>query len=166
MVKSKGDIFPDGGGKWAYNSQNSISPHMAKPKGFSTMCWLGLILDGLGIVFALITAIYERIATLAKWPSLIELEIVQSDAQIMYLLIGGFVCGAQAAMLVEMLHRRINRIRGLVITILATVALAYLDTLAIPEDPFNAWAMLVEFLLAAIPLAYFCRKPVYDYLNG
>jgi len=154
--------------EWAYNNQNpiSISPHMAKPKGFSTMCWLGLILNGLYTVFALITAIYERIATLAKWPSLIELEIFQSDAQIPYIIIGGFVCGAQVAMLVDMLHRRINRIRGLVIAILATVALTYLDTLSIPEDPFNAWAMLIEFLLAAIPLAYFCRKSVYDYLKG
>lgn len=139
---------------------------MAKPKGFSTMCWLGLILDGIGIFFAFFAAVYERIGRLAKWPSLIELEIFQSDVQILYLLIGGFVCAAQAAMLVDMLRKRINRIRGLMATILATIALSYLDTLAIPEDPFNAWAMLIEFLLAAIPIIYFCRKPVYDYLNG
>ncbi|WP_254961622.1 hypothetical protein [Cyanobium sp. BA5m-10] len=155
--------------KWPRVTHNSgclVLGRMAKPKGFGTMCWLGLMLNGFGIVFALFVAVYERIDSLVKWPSLIELEIFQSDAQIMYLLIGGFVCAAQAAILVDLLRRRINRIRGLVVTILAAVALAYLDTLAVPEDPFNPWSMLIELLLAAIPIVYFCRKSVYDYLDG
>lgn len=139
---------------------------MAKPKGFSIMCWLGLISNGIGMFFALLAAVYERISSVVKWPSLIELGIFQTEAQGLYLVIGGFVCAAQAAILLDMLQRRINRIRGLMVTILATVALAYLETLATPDDPLNAWAMLIEFLLAAIPAVYFCRIPVYDYLDG
>ena len=139
---------------------------VAKPKGFNTMCWINIILNGFGISFGFLIAAYDRIGRLVDWPSLVELEVFESDVQILYMTLGIFVWGAQAAMLVDMLRNRKNRIRGLVLTTGADIALTYLETLALPNDPFNSWSILITFLLSAILLMYFCRKSVYEYLNG
>ena len=44
-------------------------------------------------------AAYDRIGRLVDWPSLVELEVFESDVQILYMTLGIFVWGAQAAML-------------------------------------------------------------------
>lgn len=130
------------------------------------MCWINIILNGFGISFGFALAAYDRIGRLANWPSLVELKIIENEVQLFYWTLGIFVYGAQAVMLVDMLRNRKNRIRGLVLTTSADIALIYLETLALPDDPFNIWSVLITLLLGAIPLIYFCRKSVYDYLNG
>ena len=130
------------------------------------MCWINIILNGFGISLGFLIAAYDRIGSLVDWPSLVELEVFESDVQILYMTLGIFVWGAQAAMLIDMLRNRKNRIRGLVLTTGADIALTYLETLALPNDPFNSWSMLITFLQSAILWMYFCRKSVYEYLNG
>jgi hypothetical protein len=155
-------------------SQNNHSPATLpqnasrKPKGFSTMCWIGLILSGIGFAYSWFLIIWQILLheRLNIVPSLVSLGINSSDTEIFYESILFFVYGSQLGLLAEMLQKRANRIRGLLVTFMVDIIIGYLESQSSTNDmATTSLTMLVMILQYAIPTAYFCRQPVYSYLK-
>lgn len=130
------------------------------------MCWLGIILNGFALVFCLIVVAYQVVYIFASIPSLVALGLFESDAAMALSFPRIFINGAQLLFLCRMLFCRENRIRGLLITFGADILISFLEALASPANYLpNAIAIILVFALYAIPVLYFCRKPVYEYLD-
>jgi len=139
---------------------------MAKPKGFSTMCWLGIILNGLALAFCLIVVAYQIAYIFASIPSLVALGLFESDTATAIIFPRIFINGFQLFFLCRILFPRENKIRGLMITFAADILVTFLEALASPANYLpNAIGIILVFALYAIPALYFCRKPVYEYLD-
>ena len=141
---------------------------MAKPKGFSTMCWLGIILSSIGIIYSIFVVIWQGWlhGKLNIAPSLVTLGIIESDAETFYESILLFVYMFQCAFLYEMLQKRLNRIRGLLITFAADILISYLELQLWQGDALEKnFLLLFLVLLYVVPTIYFCRQPIYAYLD-
>lgn len=141
---------------------------MAKPKGFSTMCWLGTILSSIGIIYSIFVVIWQGWlhGKLNIAPSLITLGIIESDAETFYESILLFVYMFQCAFLCEMLQKRLNRIRGLLITFAADILISYFELQLWQGDALEKnFLLLFHVLLYVAPTIYFCRQPIYAYLD-
>jgi len=141
---------------------------MAKPKGFSTMCWLGIILSSIGIIFSFFVVVWQGLLheRLNIAQSLVTLGIIKSDAETFYLSIQFFVYMFQCSFLIKMLQKRLNCIRGLLITFAADILIGYLVQQSWQGDALEKnLSLLFLVLLYVVPTIYFCRQPIYAYLD-
>jgi len=141
---------------------------MAKPKGFSTMCWLGIILSGLGGTFSFLVVLWQYYLhdKFKLVPSLVELEILNSEAEFILYCLWFFVYLAQLGYLAEMLKNRTNKIRPMLRMFAADFALTLISCTFTPNDfSLNLFSIIFAIIFIAIPIAFFCRQPVYDYLE-
>ena len=65
-----------------------------------------------------------------------------------------------------MLQKRLNRIRGLLITFAADILISYLELQLWQGDALEKnFLLLFLVLLYVVPTIYFCRQPIYAYLD-
>lgn len=132
------------------------------------MCWLGIILSSIGIIYSIFVVIWQGLlhGKLNIAPSLVTLGIIGSDAETFYESILFFVYMFQCAFLCEMLQKRLNRIRGLLTTFAADIAINYLELQPWQGEVLESNLILLFIvLLYVVPTIYFCRQPIYAYLN-
>ena len=91
---------------------------MAKPKGFSTMCWLGIALNILAIIYSIFVVMWQGIFyhSLKILPSLISLDVIQSDLEILSESILCVTAIFQLFCLFQMLRERQNCIDKILYT--------------------------------------------------
>jgi len=141
---------------------------MAKPKGFSTMCWLGMALNILEIIYSTFVVTWQGIFyhSLKILPSLISLDVIQSDLEILFESILIVTSIFQLFCLFQMLRERRNYINKMLSTfsIEILIGLRYVQHSGL-DIATNVATILLIALLYGIPTIYFLRQPVYSYLD-
>ena len=141
---------------------------MAKPKGFSTMCWLGIALNILAIIYSIFVVMWQGIFyhSLKILPSLISLDVIQSDLEILSESILCVTAIFQLFCLFQMLRERQNCIDKILYTFGIEI-LVNLKVLQYSNLDFATNVMTIILIIIAygIPTIYFCRQPVYSYLE-
>lgn len=143
-------------------------PASPKPKGFSTMCWIGIILSSIGVAYSLFVVVWQDWihGKLHLAPSLISLGIINSDTETLYESALFFVYLYQGAFFAEMLQKRLNRVRELITTFAADIIITYLENqLSTDSAATTNLVLLFTIALYAVPTAYFCRQAVHSYLD-
>ena len=141
---------------------------MAKPKGFSTMCWLGIALNILAIIYSIFVVMWQGIFyhSLKILPSLISLDVIQSDLEILSESILCVTAIFQLFCLFQMLRERQNCIDKILYTfgieILVTLKVLQYSNL---DFATNVMTIILITIAYGIPTIYFCRQPVYSYLE-
>ena len=141
---------------------------MAKPKGFSTMCWLGIALNILAIIYSIFVVMWQGIFyhSLKILPSLISLDVIQSDLEILSESILCVTAIFQLFCLFQMLRERQNCIDKILYTFGIEI-LVELKVLQYSNLDFatNVMTIILITIAYGIPTIYFCRQPVYSYLE-
>ena len=141
---------------------------MAKPKGFSTMCWLGIALNILAIIYSIFVVTWQGIFyhSLKILPSLISLDVIQSDLEMLSETILCVTAIFQLFCLFQMLRERRNYIDKMLYTfgieILVTLKVLQYSNLDLAT---NVMTIIIITIAYGIPTIYFCRQPVYSYFE-
>ena len=141
--------------------------NMAKPKGFGFMCWLGLILNGFGILASSAILLYGIFYEYLDLPSPEDIGLYgpNMDLKIYFFMI--IASGYQIKALASMLWERKNEIRALLAAVFATLVLQLVDAIFGGGSQGEQFVAIgIALVLAVIPLSYFTRPSVYEYLRS
>jgi hypothetical protein len=105
---------------------------MSKPGGFSTICWFGVIVGAIGAGYSFGIVFWQGFLhdKFNVVPSLVALGVIKSDAEVFYESILFFASMSQFAFLHEMLKKRLNRIRGLLVAYAVDIIITFLMSTA------------------------------------
>ena len=129
------------------------------------MCWLGIGLHILGFTYSIFIIIWRGIFyhILKILPSLISLDIIESDLEIVQSMVLCVTSIFQLFYLFQMLKERRNYIDKLLY--MFGFEMLYIKMVSLGDLPTSVGAIMLMVIYYGIPIIYFCRQPVYSFLN-